>query len=103
MAKRYRAKIVDELTKQNNRMAIIQQIAKSINVEMTYEEIINEVAAPLSGVLSYDLLSFILMEKGQLIVKASIPKEPEILKMGFVYHRVIARRSGRLLTIKWAI
>ncbi|WP_347488650.1 ATP-binding protein [Desulfoscipio sp. XC116] len=87
MAKRYRAKIVDELTKQNNRMAIIQQIAKSINVEMTYEEIINEVAAPLSGVLSYDLLSFILMEKGQLIVKASIPKEPEILKMGFVYHQ----------------
>ena len=32
--------IIVELTRQNNRMAIIQQIAKSINVEMTYEEIL---------------------------------------------------------------
>lgn len=79
-------KIIEELTRQNNRMAIIQQIAKSINVEMTYEEIIDEVATPLRRVLSYDLLSFCLLEKGQLIIKASIPKEQEILGEGWVLH-----------------
>ncbi|MFX4261015.1 ATP-binding protein [Pelotomaculum propionicicum] len=79
-------KIIEELTKQNYRMAIIQQIAKSINVEMTYEEIIDEVAAPLRSVLSYDLLSFCLLEKDQLIIKASIPKEQEILGEGWVLH-----------------
>lgn len=79
-------KIIEELTRQNYRMAIIQKIAKSINVEMTYEEIIDEVATPLRSVLSYDLLSFCLMEKGQLIIKASIPKEQEILGEGWVLH-----------------
>ncbi len=79
-------KIIEELTRQNNRMAIIQQIAKSINVEMTYEEIIDEVATPLRSVLPYDLLSFCLLEKGQLIIKASIPKEQEILGEGWVLH-----------------
>ncbi len=78
--------VIAELTRQNNRMAIIQQIAKSINVEMSYEEIINEVAVPLRSVLSYDLLSFCLLEKGQLIIKASIPKEQEILGEGWVLH-----------------
>lgn len=78
--------VIAELTRQNNRMAIIQQIAKSINVEMTYEEIINEVAVPLRSVLSYDLLSFCLLEKERLIIKASIPKEQEILGEGWVLH-----------------
>ncbi len=79
-------KIIEELTRQNNRMAIIQQIAKSINVEMTYEEIIDEVATPLRSVLPYDLLSFCLLEKGQLIIKSGIPKEQEILGKGWVLH-----------------
>lgn len=78
--------IIEELTRQNNRMAIIQQIAKSINVEMTYEEIIDEVAAPLRSVLPYDLLSFCLLEKEQLIIKSGIPKDQEILGEGWVLH-----------------
>jgi two-component system NtrC family sensor kinase len=79
-------KIIEELTRQNNRMAIIQQIAKSINVEMTYEEIIDEVATPLRSVLPYDLLSFCLLEKGRLIIKSGIPKEQEILGEGWELH-----------------
>ncbi len=78
--------VIEELTRQNNRMAIIQQIAKSINVEMSYEEIIDEVASPLRSVLDYDLLSFCLLERRQLIIKASIPKEQEILGEGWVLH-----------------
>ena len=77
-------RVIDELVRQNNRMAIIQQIAKSINVEMSYEEIIDEVSGPLKSVLPYELLSFCLIEKGKLIIKSSIPKEQKILGVGWV-------------------
>jgi two-component system NtrC family sensor kinase len=80
MSKRYVSKMVKEMT---SRMEIFQQIAKSINVDMTYEEIINEVSTPLRSVLAYDLFNFIMMEKGQLVVKASNPMDPEVFKVGF--------------------
>jgi two-component system NtrC family sensor kinase len=44
------------------------------------------VATPLRSVLAYDLLSFCLLEKGQLIIKSGIPKEQEILGEGWVLH-----------------
>lgn len=77
-------KIIEELTRQNNRMVIIQQIAKSINVEMSYDEIINEVATPLQSVLPYDLLSFCLLENNQLIIKSGIPATLKVLGVGWV-------------------
>jgi two-component system NtrC family sensor kinase len=76
--------IIEELTRQNTRMAIIQQIAKRINVEMSYDDIIDEVAAPLRSVLPYDLLSFCLLEKDQLIIKSGVPKENKILGVGWI-------------------
>ncbi|MGI6492580.1 MAG: ATP-binding protein [Pelotomaculum sp.] len=84
MSKRYVSKMVKEMT---SRMEIFQQIAKSINVDMTYEEIINEVSTPLRSVLAYDLFNFIMMEKGQLVVKASNPMDPEVFKVGFVFQQ----------------
>lgn len=75
---------VEELTKQNNRLAIINQIAKSINIKMTYEEIIVSFAIPLQEVISYDLLSFCLLENGKLVIKSSIPKEQKILGVGTI-------------------
>ncbi len=77
-------KIIKELTRQNDRLAIIQQIAKSINVAMSYEEIIDQAASPLRSVLSYDLLSFCLLENNQLIIKSGVPKEQKILGVGWV-------------------
>lgn len=76
--------VIEELTRQNTRMAIIQQIAKRINVEMSYEDIIDEVAAPLRSVLPYDLLSFCLIENDQLIIKSGVPKGQIILDVGCV-------------------
>ncbi len=76
--------IIEELTRQNNRLAIIHQIAKSINVEMSYEEIIDQVATPLRSVLSYDLLSFCLLENSQLIIKSGVPREQKLLGVGRV-------------------
>lgn len=75
---------IEELTKQNNRLAIINQIAKSINIKMTYEEIIDHFAIPLQEVISYSLLSFCLLENGKLIIKSGIPKEQKILGVGTV-------------------
>jgi two-component system NtrC family sensor kinase len=70
---------IDEMSKQNKRLEIINQIARSINVEMSYEEIIERVAEPLRQVMSYDLLSFCLLDKGELVIKSSIPKSQKIL------------------------
>ncbi len=75
---------VEELTRQNNRLAIIHQIAKRINVEMSYQEIIDEVAVPLRSVLSYDLLSFCLIEDGALVITSGLPKEQTTLGTGWV-------------------
>ncbi|MCG8402067.1 MAG: PAS domain-containing protein, partial [Firmicutes bacterium] len=75
---------VEELTKQNNRLAIINQIAKSINIKMTYEEIIDRFAVPLQEVISYNLLSFCLLENQNLVIKSGIPKEQKILGVGTV-------------------
>lgn len=77
-------RVIEELTRQNTRMAIIQQIAKRINVDMSYDDIIDEVAAPLHSVLPYDLLSFCLIENNELIIKASVPKGQTILEVGWV-------------------
>ncbi|KUO77241.1 MAG: histidine kinase [Desulfosporosinus sp. BRH_c37] len=76
--------VIEELTRQNTRMSIIQQIVKRINVEMSYEDILDEVSAALHKVLPYDLLSCSLIEKGQLIIKATLPKDPIVLGVGWV-------------------
>ncbi len=75
---------IEELTRQNNRLAIINQIARSINIKMNYEEIIDRFAIPLQEVISYDLLSFCLLENDNLVIKSSIPKEQKILGVGTV-------------------
>lgn len=76
--------INEEMIKQNKRLEIINQIARSINVEMSYDEIIERVAEPLRQVMAYDLLSFCLLDKGKLIIKSSIPKAQKILGVNTV-------------------
>lgn len=76
--------IIEELKRQNDRLAIINQIAKSINVESSYEEIIDLVAEPLRSVVPYDLLSFCLIEDDQLIIRSGIPKDEPILGKGWI-------------------
>ncbi|WP_242965126.1 GAF domain-containing protein [Dehalobacterium formicoaceticum] len=78
--------VIEELTRQNKRLTIINRIAQSINVEMSYDEIIHQVAGPLKKVLPYDLLSFCLIENNQLIIKSGIPKDQKILGEGWVLH-----------------
>lgn len=76
--------IIEEMSKQNKRLEIINQIARSINVEMSYDEIIDRVAEPLRQVMCYDLLSFCLLDNNQLVIKSSIPKAQRILGVNTV-------------------
>lgn len=78
---------IEEMTKQNKRLAIINQIARSITVAMSYDEIIDRVAEPLKEVIPYDLLSFCLLEGEQLVIKSGIPKEQVILGVGTILPR----------------
>jgi len=78
--------VIEELKRQNDRLAIINQIARSINVETSYEEIIDLVAEPLRSVVPYDLLSFCLIEDDQLIIRSGIPKNEPILGKGWILH-----------------
>ncbi|SHK06475.1 GAF domain-containing sensor histidine kinase [Desulforamulus aeronauticus] len=75
---------IEEMTKQNKRLAIINQIARSITVAMSYDEIIDRVAEPLKEVIPYDLLSFCLLDGEQLVIKSGIPREQVILGVGTV-------------------
>lgn len=78
---------IEEMTKQNKRLEIINQIARSITVAMSYDEIIDRMADPLREVIPYDLLSFCLLEGEQLIIKSGIPREQVILGVGTVLPR----------------
>ncbi len=78
---------IEEMTKQNKRLAIINQIARSITVAMSYDEIIDRVAEPLKEVIPYDLLSFCLLDGEQLVIKSGIPREQVILGVGTVLPR----------------
>ena len=79
--------IIGEMAKQNKRLEIINQVAKSINVQMSYDEIINQMSKPLRNVISYDLLSFCLVEDDALIIKSGIPKEQKLLGVGCILKR----------------
>lgn len=75
-------KTIEEMTKQNKRLEIINAIARSITVSMSYDEIIEHTAEPLREVISYDLLSFCLLEGDYLVIKSGIPKQQVILGVG---------------------
>lgn len=78
---------IDELALQNKRLEIINLVAKSINVQMGYSEIIDQVAKPLHEVIEYDLLSFCLIEGDSLVIKSGVPRSQEILGEGTVLKR----------------
>ncbi|HSH70378.1 MAG TPA: GAF domain-containing protein, partial [Deferrisomatales bacterium] len=75
---------VEDLQKENRRLAIISQIARSIVVNMSYGEIIDQFSTALRAAIPFDLLSFCLLEGGNLVIKSGIPKEQGILGIGTV-------------------
>lgn len=76
--------LMDEMLKRNTQLEIINQIAKSITVEMSFGDMLESIAEKLQRIVSYDLLSFCLLEASGLIIKNSLPKKQEILAEGTV-------------------
>lgn len=73
-----------ELIKRNMQLQIINQIAKSITLEMTFDEMIEDVAVKLQRIISFDLMNLCMLEHGELLVKRELPKGTTVLKEGTV-------------------
>jgi two-component system NtrC family sensor kinase len=78
---------VEDLQKENRRLAIISQIARSIVVNMSYGEVIDQFSTALRTAIPFDLLSFCLLEGGNLVIKSGLPKEQMVLGIGTVMGR----------------
>lgn len=73
-----------EMSKRNLQLELINQLVKSVTVETSLEEMLDETAARLQKVISYDLFSFCLLEGGKLVIKKGIPKDQPYLGEGVV-------------------
>lgn len=73
-----------ELLKRNMQLKIINQIAKSITLEMTFDEMIEDVAIKLQRIISFDLMNLCMIDNGELLVKRELPKGTTVLKEGTV-------------------
>lgn len=73
-----------ELSKRNIQLEIINQIVKSLTLDMTFDEMMNDVAQKLEQVIAYDLLNLCVLEGGNLIVKTSVPSNTEALQKGTI-------------------
>ncbi|MDD4239654.1 MAG: GAF domain-containing protein [Desulfotomaculaceae bacterium] len=71
-----------ELIKRNTQLQIINQIAKSITLEMTFDEMIEDVAVKLQRIISFDLMNLCILENGNLIVHRELPKGISVIKEG---------------------
>ncbi len=76
-----------ELSKKILQLEILNQIAGSIRVNMTFDEIMCDVGRKLRRLIDYDLLNLCLLEDGDLIVKTALPEDAPVLKKGTVLDR----------------
>ncbi|MGB9791136.1 MAG: GAF domain-containing protein [Thermacetogeniaceae bacterium] len=78
--------LAKEMSKRNLQLEIINQLAKSVTVETSFDEMLDNMAVRLQKVISYDLLSFCLLEEGALVIKKGIPKDQTYLGEGAILH-----------------
>lgn len=76
-----------ELTEKILQLEILNQIASSIRVNMTFDEIMCDVGRKLRRLINYDLLNLCLLEDGDLIVKTALPEDAKVLRKGTVLDR----------------
>lgn len=58
---------IDETTRRNIQLEIINRLAKGIGIEMSFQEIIESVIPELRAVVSFDTLSLYVIDKGALV------------------------------------
>ncbi|MCL6450245.1 MAG: GAF domain-containing protein [Acetobacteraceae bacterium] len=92
-------KKIEETAKRNTQLEILNQMAKSVNIDMSLEEMLESVTQKLRTVISFDQLSLSVIEDGRVALRASVPAErgkrlPQgQLSSGSVLHRVAESRQ----------
>ncbi|MGB9790963.1 MAG: GAF domain-containing sensor histidine kinase [Thermacetogeniaceae bacterium] len=76
-----------ELSEKILQLEILNQIAGSIRVNMSFDEIMCDVGRKLRRLIDYDLLNLCLLEDGDLIVKTALPEDAPVLGKGTVLDR----------------
>lgn len=74
-------KIAETETK-NTQLQIINHLAKSIRVEMSFDEILENVVDQLRQVMDFNRLSFSVLDGNKLVVTSVIPKETAVIPVG---------------------
>ncbi|WP_066636643.1 GAF domain-containing sensor histidine kinase [Desulfolucanica intricata] len=68
------------IVQQNKRLEIINQLAKDINIDMSFDDILERVYQKLPSVIRCDFLAIALLEQEKLIMSAAAPKNDYIGK-----------------------
>jgi two-component system NtrC family sensor kinase len=64
-----------EVLKQNRRLEILQQLTRDINIDMSIEDIIERAFSKLPETLPCDFLGLVTVQKGELSLKAMMPRD----------------------------
>lgn len=64
-------KKIDETTRRNIQLEIINRLAKGIGIEMSFQEIIESVIPELQAVVSFDTLSLYVIDKGTMVSRTA--------------------------------
>lgn len=68
-----------ETARRNTELEVINELAKSINIEMSLEEIVERAEEKLRQLVQFDLLSLYTLEDGKLYLRTSSPPGETIL------------------------
>lgn len=77
---------VDQLKKKNMQLEIINDVMKSMKVDMSLDEILQNVNGKLIALMRCDRLSLYLLQNNKLILANVYPEESEDLQPGFTLH-----------------
>jgi len=95
--------LMDEMLKRNTQLEIINRVAKSITVQMSFDEMLDSIAQKLQIIVSYDLLSFCLLEDQGLVIKRGLPKTPKNLAEGTILDAVNSAPAQAIKNKKYFI
>ncbi|MEN6351656.1 MAG: ATP-binding protein [Syntrophomonas sp.] len=89
------------MVKKSIQLQIINQITRSNTIEMSFEEMMENISSTLREVIEYDLLSFCIIENNRnLVIKISVPKNVQGLEEGKVIKGHDGIRADVWLVIK---
>lgn len=94
-------KCVAELARKTIQLEIMTQITRCITIEMSFDEMMENISGTLRTVIDYDLLSFCMIENQRsLVIKTAVPENIGGLEEGVVLKGFYSRRSASWWVIK---